>query len=73
MHCPPEEFLWHTFHGLAQAALVMGQGPFRDLKTNKPTKHRLLHLDIKPANGKRRVPETDEQHVAYNLISDVGL
>jgi hypothetical protein len=50
-HYPPEEFLWHTFHGLAQAALVMGQGPFRDLKTMKPTKRRLLHLDIKPTNG----------------------
>jgi hypothetical protein len=30
---------------------TMGDGPFRDLDTDKPTKWHLLHFDIKPSNS----------------------
>lgn len=49
----PEEFLWHIFHGLANAALKMEVGPFQDFVTRhiyEPQTAFVLHLDLKPGN-----------------------
>jgi serine/threonine protein kinase len=49
----PEEFLWHIFHGLANATLKMEGGPFgEDISSRSYGRGQafIIHLDMKPAN-----------------------
>jgi serine/threonine protein kinase len=50
----PEEFLWHTFHGLVATALRLETGPFQDFVTGKTYENEgekvVVHFDLKPEN-----------------------
>lgn len=48
----PEEFLWHIFHGLANAGLALAVGGFYEVgQADGPeTDSYILHFDLKPAN-----------------------
>ena len=49
----PEQFLWHIFKGLMEAAKTMETGPFEYVdKFGKPFPDSyIVHCDIKPENG----------------------
>ncbi len=48
----PEEFLWHIFHGLANAGLALAMGEFHEVgeEDGTPTDSYVLHFDLKPEN-----------------------
>ena len=50
----PEEFLWRTFHSMAEAARLMRNGKFKELnmKATPTIPYVLIHSDIKPLNSK---------------------
>lgn len=73
----PEEFLWHVFHSFARAAVVMEEGPFTQLESEKPepTKWSVTHFDIKPDNVYMAKPDESELFKTYPTIkvADFGL
>lgn len=71
----PEEFLWHVFHNLAKAAVVMDEGPFTDLETGEQVNRSITHYDIKPDNiymGKSEATATFTNYPVVKL-ADFGL
>ena len=49
----PEQFLWHTFKGLMEAAKTMQEGPFEVMDgfgKRYPDSY-VVHCDIKPENS----------------------
>lgn len=49
----PEEFLWHVFHGLANAAYGLAESSFEDTETGENYKEGeavVVHFDLKPEN-----------------------
>lgn len=71
----PEEFLWHVFHSLAKAAVIMEEGPFTDLESQQPTGWSVVHFDIKPENIYMAPPTRDAGFPDYPTIkvADFGL
>lgn len=71
----PEEFLWHVFHSLANAATTMEQGPFTHLESEEAIDWSVTHLDIKPDNIYMAKPDQAELFANYPTIKvgDFGL
>jgi len=59
----PEEFLWHIFHGLSEAALALRTGPFRDRINGEiygAADAFVVHFDLKPENVFLGDPSNEE-------------
>lgn len=73
----PEDFLWHVFHGLANAALTLHEGPFHGLDGGFIEGPYVLHFDLKPSNIFLSDPVDEEDYDFSNFptvkMADFGV